>query len=70
MQLRLDDPVLVPELVAYLRRATCTAVDDGAGLVTVEIATARDTDDAARWLHLIVAGWEALHPNVQTRLRC
>jgi hypothetical protein len=70
VQLRLDDPVLVPELVAYLRRATCIAVDDGAGFVTVDIATARDTDDAARWLRLIVAGWEAVHPNVQIRLLC
>ena len=63
IEVRLEDPALLLDLREFLERATCTVVFSGRGRLVVELPSASHTSGAADRLPLIVAGWQALHPN-------
>jgi hypothetical protein len=64
LKVTVDDPVFVLELRDFLRRATCVADRAGARSLVVELPSVADSQAARTRLALIVAGWQALHPNV------
>jgi hypothetical protein len=65
IKVTLDDPLFALDLRDFLRRATCVAECDGPRSIVVDLPTAADSSAARTPVALIVAGWQALHPNVQ-----
>ena len=70
MEIRLSNPTLVPDLMAFLRRAAGIALETecrGATLV-VDPPPSLNAARARRHLVLYVAAWEGLHPEVAVRV--
>lgn len=68
MRVRVSNPVMLPELVEFLGRASCVSHVPRGGSVDVDLPHARSSAQARRELHLYVAAWSGLHPNVDVRV--
>ena len=64
MRVRLSDPALLPELVAYLRAIECVVEQVGPDELTVMIPRAPSDEQAARELDIYLRAWQAMHPEV------
>ncbi len=62
MEVALDDPRLLPDLIDFLGRARIDAETGRSGHVFLELPRADGSGEDSLRLELIVTGWEALHP--------
>lgn len=62
MEVVLDDPRLLPDLLEFLGRACVGAEAGRSGHVLLELPRDDGSGEDSLRLELIVAGWEALHP--------
>ena len=68
MQVTLTRPALIPELIDFLSRASCVAVQTRSGTIEVELPYTKDDDRARLELRLYLAAWQGLHPEVHAEL--
>jgi hypothetical protein len=68
MQVTLTRPSLAPELIDFLGRACCVAVQTKAGTIEVELPYTDDEARARSDLSLFLAAWQGLHPEVRAEL--
>ena len=69
MEVTLTRPALVPELIEFLSRASCVAVQTHSGTIEVELPYTTDDDRARLDLRLYLAAWQGLHPEVKAELK-
>jgi hypothetical protein len=68
MKVRLSQPELAGDLLAFLRRMQCEGRVEKAGTLTVEVPEAPRQDQAWLELDLYLKAWLASHPNVELQL--
>ncbi len=68
MRVRISNPMMLPELVEFLGRASCVSGWTRGASVDVELPHARTSAQARRELRLYLAAWSGLHPNVEVRM--
>lgn len=68
VRIRVSNPVMVPELVEFLGRASCVSGPTRGASLDVELPHARSSAQARRELRLYLAAWSGLHPNVDVRM--
>jgi hypothetical protein len=68
MKVRLSQPELAGDLLAFLRRMQCGGWGEKAGTLTVEVPEAPRQDQAWLELDLYLKAWLASHPNVELQL--
>ncbi|HWN21207.1 MAG TPA: hypothetical protein VNP93_04495 [Gaiellaceae bacterium] len=68
MRVGISNPVMLPELVEFLARASCVSRVPRGASVDVDLPHARTSAQARRELRLYIAAWSGLHPNVEVRL--
>jgi hypothetical protein len=64
MRIRISQPALVPDLVEFLGRASCTTESVRGSVVEVALPNVSDGVRARRDLDLYLAAWRGLHPPV------
>jgi hypothetical protein len=69
MQVTLTRPALIPELIDFLSRASCVAVQTRRGTVEVELPYTADEERARVQLGLYLAAWQGLHPEVRAEMK-
>jgi hypothetical protein len=67
MKIRLSDPALVDDLLAFLRARQCVAEQASEDTLDVELPEAMRRDAAALELDLYLRVWEASHPGAIAR---
>ena len=67
MKIRLSDPALVDDLLAFLRARQCVAEQASEDTLDVELPAAMRSDAAALELDLYLRVWEASHPGAIAR---
>jgi hypothetical protein len=68
MQVRLTRPSLTQELIDFLGRASCVAVQTKAGTIEVDLPYTNDVARARTDLGLYLAAWQGLHPEATAEL--
>jgi len=68
LRVSVSNPVMLPELVEFLGRASCVSRVPRGASVDVDLPHARTSAQARRELRLYVAAWSGLHPNVDVRV--
>jgi hypothetical protein len=68
MKINVTNPALVDELLAFLRRAGCTATLQEDGSISVEVPEAYGDEQARMELDLYLKAWEASHADVEAHL--
>jgi hypothetical protein len=67
---KLSNPVLVDDLVEFLRRSGCVAHAEEEAMIAVSIPKSLREDAAELELDVYLRAWEATHPEAHaTRLR-
>ena len=69
MRIRLSDPGLVDDLLAFLREKQCVAEQVRADTLDVRLPEAKHPDAASLELDLYLRVWEAIHPGVHVTRR-
>jgi hypothetical protein len=69
VKVKLSDPALADDLVAFLRRAHCEAEREENGTLAVTLPDALPEEAARLELEAYLTAWRALHPDVLVR-RC
>jgi len=69
MQVRLTRPSLAQELIDFLGRASCVAVQTKAGTIEVDLPYTDDVARARTDLGLYLAAWQGLHPEATAELQ-
>ena len=64
MRIRLSDPSLVDDLLAFLREKKCVAEQTSADTLDISLPEAGRADAARLELDLYLRVWEATHPGV------
>ncbi len=62
MHIRLSEPELLPDLLAFLQRVDCTVEQTGPDTVNASVAEALDAGQARLEIKLYLAAWLAVHP--------
>jgi hypothetical protein len=65
MRVRINDPALLDDLIAYLRSAECVAEPAGRDTVDVGVPRATSDEQGALELGVYLATWRAMHPGAQ-----
>jgi hypothetical protein len=68
MKVRLSQPELAGDLLAFLRRMQCEGRVEKGGTLTVEVPDASRPDQAWLELDLYLKAWLASHPDVDVQL--
>ncbi len=68
MRVRVGDPALLRDLIAYLRAAECVAEQASRDVVDVYVPRARDERQARRELSVLLSSWRSLHEGVTAEL--
>jgi hypothetical protein len=68
MKVRLSQPELAGDLLAFLRRMQCEGRVEKGGTLTVEVPEAPRQDQAWLELDLYLKAWLAGHPDVELQL--
>jgi hypothetical protein len=68
MKVRLSQPELAGDLLAFLQRMQCEGRVEKAGTLAVEVPEASRQDQAWLELDLYLKAWLASHPNVELQL--
>ncbi len=69
MVVTLTRPSLAPELIDFLSRVSCVAVQMRGGSLEVDVPYTSDEDRARIDLGLYLAAWQGLHPEVKAELK-
>ena len=68
MKVRVSQPTLVPDLVDFLGRASCTTDAVHGAVLDVSLPGVADEARAQQSIALYLAAWRGLHPPVQTTI--
>jgi hypothetical protein len=68
VRIRVSQPALVPDLVEFLGRASCTTESVRGSVVEVVLPNVADRARARRDLDLYLAAWRGLHPPVEATI--
>jgi hypothetical protein len=68
MKVRLSQPELAGDLLAFLRRMQCEGRVEKGGTLTIEVPEALRQDQAWLELDLYLKAWLASHPDVDLQL--
>jgi hypothetical protein len=68
MRIRLSDPDLMPDLLAFLRKAQCVVEATGRDTVRASVPQALHDEQARLELALYLSVWQALHPGSDVNL--
>ncbi len=68
MRIRISDPRLVSELLDFLRRSNCTAVQTSSDMLAVSIPEPLPYEVARMELDLYLAEWHARHSDARAVL--
>jgi hypothetical protein len=68
MRVCVSQPTLVPDLVEFLRRASCETLSVHGSVLDVSLPSVPDDGRAHRDLALYLAAWSGLHPPVRTTI--
>lgn len=68
MWIRLENPTLMPALLAFLERVDCAVDQRGPNTLETSIAGAMNDVQASLELRLYLSAWHALHPEGDARL--
>jgi hypothetical protein len=66
MRIRISDPALAGDLLDYLARNDCVAIQTGSDLVAVSLSHPLPYDVARMELDVRLAGWRGMHSSVRT----
>ena len=69
MRVRVSDPALLRDLIAYLRAAECVAEQASRDVVEAYVPKARDARQARRQLDVLLSSWSAMHEGVSAEVR-
>lgn len=67
-RIQLSEPTLVHDLVDFLGRAECVALQAGRDAIEVHVLRPRRADQARRDLLGLLSAWSAMHPGVDAEL--
>ncbi len=67
VRVQVSNPALVPDLLDFLRRATCDVTRAGSTTIAVDVPSAKGAREARKDLDLFLTAWQALHPPVEAR---
>jgi hypothetical protein len=68
MRIRIDDPLLIPDLLVFLERVRCGVRKLRGGVLEVSVPEAPSPEQACRELELYLLAWHALHPDAGARV--
>jgi hypothetical protein len=69
MRIKVSDPSLVDDLLAFLQDKQCVAEQTSADTLAVSLPEARRADAAALELDLYLSVWKTTHPGVHVTRR-